>query len=112
MYPTAVHTHALKHTTTHTHPWKKPLTLRPHRVHVSPSGIINTMLMNIGLGPGPWEERRERWRERAIKRAEGWRMEEDNGFSPNEYTAQGTFGGSGGYGKRFKVVVKLKEKHE
>lgn len=39
-------------------------------------------------------------------------MEEDNGFSPNEYTAQGTFGGSGGYGKRFKVVVKLKEKHE
>lgn len=75
MYPTAVHTHALKHTTTHTHPWKKPLTLRPHRVHVSPSGIINTMLMNIGLGPGPWEER-EMERE---SDKEGRRLEDGGG---------------------------------
>lgn len=42
---------------------------------------------------GGEEREMERWRERAIKRAEGWRMEEDNGFSPNEYTAQGTFTG-------------------
>lgn len=55
--PTQTYTH--RHTTTHTHPWKKPFTLRPHRVHVSPSGIINTMLMNIGLGPEASEERRE-----------------------------------------------------
>lgn len=55
-------THAWTHTTTHAHPWKKTLALRPHRVHVSPSGIINTMLMNIG--PGHVQRReRERWRE-------------------------------------------------
>lgn len=56
------------------------------------------MLMNIGLGPGACEERRERMRgmqkemerERKIKRTEGGRMEEDNGFSPNKCTARGT----------------------
>ncbi len=60
------------------------------------------MLMNIGLGPGACEERRERvreiqtemerGREREIKRTEGGRMEEDNGFSPNKCTARGTCG--------------------
>lgn len=55
-----VHTHNQQacmptHTIAHAHPWKKTLTLRPHTVHVSPSGIINTMLMNIGLGPGAFQ---------------------------------------------------------
>lgn len=61
------------HTTAYTHPWKKPLTLRPHKVHVSPSGIINTMLMNIGLGPGACEEQADSERG---KEDRGW---EDGG---------------------------------
>lgn len=87
---------AWTHTTIHAHPSKKSLTLRPHRVHVSPSGIINTMLMNIGLGPEACEERaryRERQTGREIKRTKGGRMKEDNGFSLNKCTAQGTYGG-------------------
>lgn len=63
------------HTTTHTHPWKKTLALRPHRVHVSPSGIINTMLMNIVLGHVERGERERYWkkgRERGQK-VGGWR---------------------------------------
>lgn len=82
---TATHTHGHAHTrtTTYAHPWKKTLTLRPHRVHVSPSGIINTMLMNIG--PGHVERgEREGWRELLEERTEGGRMEEDNGFSPKQ----------------------------
>lgn len=54
--------------------------------------------MNIGLGPGACEEREgerdiERDRQRELKRTEGGRMEEDNGFSPNKCIAQGTCGG-------------------
>lgn len=54
------------------------------------------MLMNIGLGPEACEERaryRERQTEREVKRTKGGRMKEDNGFSPNKCTAQGTYGG-------------------
>lgn len=51
------------------------------------------MLMNIGLGPRACEEREiQTETEREIKRTEGGRMEEDNGFAPNKCTAWGTCG--------------------
>lgn len=71
VYPTAVRAHTNIHTPAHNHPhtpWKKPFTLRHHRVHVSPSGIINTMLMNTGLGPEASEERREEKRQKQTER--------------------------------------------
>lgn len=72
------------------------------------------MLMNIGLGQVRREMQkemeRERERKRKIKKTEGGRMEEDNGFSSNKCSARGTcWGGEKSEGSSKKTGL-LQEK--
>lgn len=71
-------------------PWKKALTPRPRLVHVSPSGIINAMLMNIGLGPRACEEMtgKEKSCMELNKEDRGWK---DDRFSLNKIQNLGVF---------------------
>lgn len=111
---TYTHTRARVHQThkaTHAHRWKKTLALRPHRVHVRPSGIINAMLMNMRPRH---VERRGRRLQIVRKRdgemeAERWETNEDNGILSRRKKKTTAWGGVRLEGRRLRRSQMVEE---